>query len=178
MLLTGPPASGKTELALAVAQAAVDAGKASGITLLVAPDFAEIREAAKRGRWVVVDDLREPPAPTAFLAGLPVTIDGHESTAPDSWRLIATATAPPPLSGFAVIDTGAHPDLAAAIDEAAQDAVAAAATKRLLPLADLAPLGAGTYLAAARHAAARRAEQPADETTLAREVYAAYFAPT
>jgi hypothetical protein len=55
--------------------------------------------------------------------------------------------------------------------------VAAAATKRLLPLGELTPLGAGAYLAAAAHAAARRNEQPADEVTLAREIYGAYFAP-
>jgi hypothetical protein len=117
------------------------------------------------------------PAPPAFLARAPVTIDGDEVTAPDSWRMIATATAPPALSRFAAIDVGPHPDLAAAIDAAAQDPTAAAATKRLLPLQQLTPLGAGSYLAAAAHAAARRNEQPADEVTLAREIYTAYFAP-
>jgi hypothetical protein len=177
VVLTGAPASGKTELALAVAQAAVDAGKASGVTVLTAGDFREIREAARRGRWVVVDDVTEQPAPPAFLARTQVTIDGDEVTAPESWRIVATATTPPALSRFAVIDVGSHPDLAAAIDAAAQDPVAAAATKRLLPLGELTPLGAGAYLAAAAHAAARRNEQPADEVTLAREIYGAYFAP-
>jgi hypothetical protein len=33
------------------------------------------------------------------------------------------------------------------------------------------------FLAAARHAAARNAVAPADETNLAREAFAAYFAP-
>jgi hypothetical protein len=177
VVLTGAPASGKTELALAVAQAAVDEGKASGVTVLSSHTFNEIREAARRGRWVVVDDICDQPAPPAFLARAPVTIDGDEVVAPDSWRLIATAATPPKLSRFAVIDIGGHPDLAAAIDEAAGDPIAAAATRRLLPLQELAPLGAGTYLAAAAHAAARRVEQPADEATLAREIYAAYFAP-
>jgi hypothetical protein len=177
LLLTGAPASGKTELALAVAQAAVDAGKASGVTVLTASDFTEIREAAKRGRWVVVDDVTGQPAPAAFLARTPVTIDGDEVVAPDSWRMVATAATPLPLSRFAVIRTGDHPDLAAAIDEAAGDPVAAAATKRLLPLNELTPLGAGTFLAAAAHAAARHGEQPVDEATLAREIYTAYLAP-
>jgi hypothetical protein len=177
VLLTGAPASGKTELAVAVAQAAVDTGRASGVTLVTSHDFSQIREAARRGRWVVVDGVTDQPAPAAFLARAPVTIDGDEVVAPDSWRLVATARTPPHLSRFAVIDVGYHPDLAAAIDAAAADQVAAAATKRLLPLIELAPLGAGAYLAAAAHAAARRADQPADETTLAREIYAAYFAP-
>jgi hypothetical protein len=177
VVLTGPPASGKTELALAVAQAAVDGGKASGVTTLTASDYQETRAAATRGRWVVVDDIADQPAPPAFLARVPITVDGNELTAPDSWRMVATAATPPKLSGFAVIHVTAHPDLATAIDEAAGDATAAAATKRLLPLSDLTALGAGTFLAAARHAAARRAEHPADEATLAREIYAAYFAP-
>ncbi|HET8759378.1 MAG TPA: hypothetical protein VFM58_25390, partial [Solirubrobacteraceae bacterium] len=148
-----------------------------GVTLLAAGDFTEILEAARRGRWVVVDDVSGQPAPAAFLARAPVTLDGDEVTAPDSWRIIATAGTPPQLSRFAAVDVGDAPDLAAAIDEAAGDPVAAAAAKRLLPLGDLAPLGAGLFLAAAAHAAARRAEQPADEATLAREIYAAYFAP-
>jgi hypothetical protein len=57
------------------------------------------------------------------------------------------------------------------------DAVAVAAVTRLLPLRELAPIGAGPFLAAAAHAAARRAAAPAGEATLTREVYAAYLAP-
>ncbi|HEX5618094.1 MAG TPA: hypothetical protein VFX51_06725, partial [Solirubrobacteraceae bacterium] len=177
VVLTGAPGSGKTELALAVAQAAVDAGKASGTTLLTSADFTEIREAARRGRWVVVDDVTEQPAPAVFLARAPVMIDGDEVIAPESWRVVATAATAPKLSRFAIVAVGGHPDLAAAIEQAAGDPTAAAATKRLLPLSELTPLGAGIYLAAAAHAAARRNEHPADEATLAREIYAAYFAP-
>ncbi len=65
-----------------------------------------------------------------------------------------------------------------AIEDAANgDATAARAVQRLRPLAEIAPLGAGVFLAAARHAAARNAAAPADEATLAREAFAAYFAP-
>jgi hypothetical protein len=127
----------------------------------------------------VIDDLEDQPAPTALLAHLPLTLDsGDELTAPETWRIVATARrAPQDLSRFALVEVGAHPDLAHAIDAAAGDPIAAAAAKRLLPLADLTPLGAGPFLAAAAHAAVRRAEAPADEQTLAREIYTAYFAP-
>jgi hypothetical protein len=125
----------------------------------------------------VVDDVTDQPAPAAFLARAPVMIAGDEVIAPESWRVVATAATAPELSRFAVIPITPHPDLAAAIDEAAGDPTAAAATKRLLPLSELSPLGAGLYLAAAAHAAAHRNEHPADEATLAREIYAAYFAP-
>jgi dsRNA-specific ribonuclease len=57
------------------------------------------------------------------------------------------------------------------------DATAAAAIARLLPLAQTAPLGAGVFLDAARHAAARNSAAPADEQTLARDAFAAYIAP-
>ena len=72
----------------------------------------------------------------------------------------------------------AHADLEAAIaDAAGGDATAAAAVRRLLPLRELAPLGAGLFLAAARHAAERNRDEPADERTLAREVLTAYLSP-
>ncbi len=72
----------------------------------------------------------------------------------------------------------AHPDLEAAIaDAAGGDATAAAAVRRLLPLREVAQLGAGPFLAAARHAAERNRAAPADERTLAREVLAAYLSP-
>ena len=84
------------------------------------------------------------------------------------------------LRRFAVIEVIGPPadQLRAALHEAAGgDPNAAHAAERLLPLADLAPLGAGVFLDAARHAAARRAVAPTDDVTLAREAYAAYVAP-
>ena len=86
----------------------------------------------------------------------------------------------PRCAAFAVVEVLGPPadQLRAALHEAAGgDANAAHAAERLLPLADLAPLGAGVFLDAARHAAARRAVAPADDVTLAREAYAAYVAP-
>jgi hypothetical protein len=82
------------------------------------------------------------------------------------------------LGRLAFVEVSDHDDLEAALIEAANgDAVAAAAVARLLPLRELAPIGAGAFLAAARHAAERRASAEADESTLSREVHAAYLAP-
>jgi hypothetical protein len=192
LLLTGAPGAGKTTLALAVARAAAQGGRAQGATVVTAgPDAAALlAEAGRRGRWLVLDELDrvEPDAilgPLAtFLAGLPVTLAGKEVAPAADWRLVATWSGPLPrasvLRRFAVVEVGGpSPEaLRAALREATQgDATAAAAAERLLPLADSAPIGAGVFLAAARHAAARNAAAPADAATLAREAYAAHLAP-
>jgi MoxR-like ATPase len=212
LLLTGAPGAGKTTLALAIARVAAHAGRAKGATLVTAahrwsdrdtigrpgrdgeparPGF--LLEAARRGRWLIVDELdRAQPdralgSLTAFLAGLPVALPtGEEAAAGPDWRIVATWGGAPPrgaaavLRRFAVIEVPAPP--AAALDRAlvaaaGGDQVAADAIRRLLAFADLAPLGAGVFLDAARHAAARHAIEPADELTLAREAFAAYVAP-
>jgi hypothetical protein len=195
VVLVGPPGSGKTALALAVAKAAVDAGKAAGAALVSGRDDAlrdHVLAAARRGRWLVVDELDAavlegtlaPLSP--FLAHLPVTLPGDEGelAAPAAWRIVATAAEVPAgvpaalLARFAFVAVPEHDDLEAAIAAAAgDDPVVAAAVRRLLPLRELGPLGAGPFLAAAAHAAERRAAEPADEATLAREVHAAYLAP-
>jgi MoxR-like ATPase len=193
LLLTGPAASGKTMLALAIARAAARAGRAQGATLMTAgpeTDDAPVLEAARRGKWVVLDELDRADAEAAlgdlstFLAGLPVALPGGEElTAPPDWRIVATSGTPPrdgQLRRFAAVEVAAPSAdvLRAALQEAAGgDATAAAAASRLLTLADAAPLGAGVFLAAARHAAARNAAAPTDERTLAHEAYVAYVAP-
>jgi hypothetical protein len=179
VLIVGPPASGKTELALAVATAAVNDGKATGVTLVVGGDEIPVVAAIRDNRWLVIDDIDGAPGPSALLGGLPVTIAGEQLTAPDTWRIVATAAQVPEHLGsrVAVVEIGDHPDLPTAINAVAHGATAASAARRLLALRDLAPLGAGPFLAAAAHAAARRAEVPADEVTLAREAYIAYIAP-
>jgi hypothetical protein len=169
----------------------VDAGKADGATLVSGHDDAvpdHVLTAARRGRWLVIDELDATAlAPLSpFLGHLPVTLPGDagELAAPDSWRIVATAAeapagAPPALlARFAFVAVPEHEDLEGAIAAAANhDPVATAAVRRLLPLRELRPLGAGPFLAAAAHAAQRRAAEPADEATLAAEVHAAYLAP-
>ena len=197
VLLTGAPGAGKTQLALAVARAAAHAGRAQGATVVTAEHrwapHELLVEAASCGRWVIVDELdrarpdRALGALSSFLAGTPVVLaDGREAAPAEGWRIVATWGGGPPrasaavLRRFAVVDVAGPPvdELRAALHQAAGgDPVAARAAERLVVLAELAPLGAGVFLDAARHAAARQAAAPTDEATLAREAYAAYVAP-
>jgi energy-coupling factor transporter ATP-binding protein EcfA2 len=192
LLLTGAPGSGKTTLALAVARAAAQAGRAQGATVVTAgPDAASVvAEAGRRGRWLVLDELDRIDVEatlgplSTFLGGQPVTLAGKEVAPAADWRLAATWSGPLPqatvLRRFAVVEVGAPPPdaLRDAMRAATHgDATAAAAVEELLARAAKAPIGAGVLLAAARHAAARNAVAPADADTLAREAYAAHVAP-
>jgi MoxR-like ATPase len=188
-VLTGAPGSGKTALALAVARAAAQEGKARGATVLTGDASDHLVEAATQGRWVIVDELdpasyEQALTPlSSFLAGIPVTFGEAEATPADDWRLLATWNGPTPprapvLRRFALITV--HPpatdELRAAIRHAAaQDGTAAAAAEKLVHYGDR--VGTGVLLEAARHAAARQAAAPTDPDTLARELVAAYIAP-
>jgi hypothetical protein len=197
LLLVGPPGAGKSSLALAVAAAASSAGRAAGAAVITAAREWDptdtVLEAAQLGRWLVADDLDRADADAAlgalasFLGGVPVAFPGRdgESRAAKDWRLVATAATIPTgsaavLGRFAVVDVPApaDTDLLAALQEASGgDEVAAGAARRLLPLREVRPLGAGVFLAAARHGAARRASEAVGESALTRELYAAYVAP-
>src|SRR6185503_3416600 len=72
VVIVGPPASGKTELALAAAPGA----------MLVPGDEDAAFVAASAGRWLVIDDITTQPAPSAFLAGHTITVGNKEITAP------------------------------------------------------------------------------------------------
>ena len=152
----------------------------------------QLPDAAGRGKWLVLDELDRARADRAlgglstFLGGLPVTLPGGEEVKPpEDWRIVATAAGPLDASP-ALLRRFAHvavpfpgeADLAALVDHAAGgDAAAAGAAKRLLTLRELRPIGAGVFIDAAAHAAERNAAEPADERTLAREVYSAYVEP-
>jgi hypothetical protein len=123
---------------------------------------------------------------STFLGGLPVTLpDGSEVEPPLNWRIVATAEQP--LSGsavllrrFAVVRVPApdEEDLARLIGAAAGgDAVAEGAVRRLLGVRELRDVGAGVFVAAARHGAERNAIEPAGEAELARELLDAYVRP-
>ncbi len=189
VLLIGTPGSGKTALALAIARAAAQEGKARGATIVTGDPSAHIIEAASQGRWVVVDELDGADFETAlaplstFLGGVPVTFPEGEATPAEDWRIIATwngATLPRSaiLRRFALITVHppAHDELHAAIKHAAgQDATATAATEKLVHYQDR--VGTGVLLDAAKHAAARQAATPTDPDTLAAELITAYIAP-
>jgi MoxR-like ATPase len=187
LVLTGATGAGKTTLAMAITRAATQAGRSHGATVFTgAPPPALLVEAAQQGRWVIADELHraDPEAAlgalSSLLAGIPVTLADGEATPADDWRVVATWSGPPPkgpmLQRFAVVEVSgpSADDLKAALLEAAgDDATAARAAERHVTTR----LGAGVLLDAARHAAVRNAAAPADEDTLAREIFAAYIAP-
>jgi MoxR-like ATPase len=115
VVLAGPAGSGKTTLALAVAKAAVQAGRSEGAALATAsPKWSShdtigrasddgftqghVLAAAGKNKWLVVDELDRAKLDKAFgdlssfLGGLPLSLpDGSGEVAPPKeWRIVAT----------------------------------------------------------------------------------------
>ena len=212
LVLAGPAGSGKTTLAVAVAKAAVQAGRSEGAALSTAsPKWTahdtvgrvgesgftqgHVLSAAGKKKWLIVDEIDRAKLDKAFgdlssfLGGLPLSLpDGsREIAAPKDWRIVATrdSSAGAPEASAALLRRFAEirlprpdaADLDAAIDAATEgDPMAAAVVKRLAADEDLAELGAGPFLDAARHAAERNALSPASEEELEQEIRTAYLA--
>jgi hypothetical protein len=115
VVIAGPAGSGKTTLALAIAKAAVQAGRSEGAALATASpkwsasdtvgrvgeggfSMGHVLAAAGKNKWLVIDEIDRAKADKAFgdlssfLAGLPLSLpDGsREVAAPKDWRIVAT----------------------------------------------------------------------------------------
>ena len=115
VVLAGPAGSGKTSLALAVAKAAVQAGRSEGAAIATAsPKWTahdtvgrvgeagftqgHVLAAAGKKKWLVIDEIDRAKLDKAFgdlssfLGGLPLSLpDGsREVAAPKDWRIVAT----------------------------------------------------------------------------------------
>ncbi len=115
VVIAGPAGSGKTTLALAIAKAAVQAGRSEGAALATASpkwtasdtvgrvgeggfSMGHVLAAAGKKKWLVIDEIdRAKPDKafgdlSSFLAGLPLSLpDGsREVAAPKDWRIVAT----------------------------------------------------------------------------------------
>jgi energy-coupling factor transporter ATP-binding protein EcfA2 len=115
VVLAGPAGSGKTTLALAIAKAAVQAGRSEGAAIATASPKWTARDtvgrvgdegftqghvlaAAGKKKWLVIDEIERAKPDKAFgdlssfLAGLPLSLpDGsREVAAPKDWRIVAT----------------------------------------------------------------------------------------
>ncbi len=115
VVLAGPAGSGKTTLALAIAKAAVQAGRSEGAAIATAsPKWTahdtvgrvgdegftqgHVLAAAGKKKWLVIDEIDRAKSDKAFgdlsgfLGGLPLSLpDGsREVAAPKDWRIVAT----------------------------------------------------------------------------------------
>jgi MoxR-like ATPase len=115
LVISGPAGSGKSSLALAIAKAAVQAGRSAGAALATASPtwtaqdtvgrvkddgFSQghVLAAAGKKKWLLIDEIDRAELDIAFgdlssfLGGLPLSLpDGsREVAAPSDWRIVAT----------------------------------------------------------------------------------------
>ena len=192
LVLTGGAGSGKTSLALAIAEAAEKQGHSKSALLAGAGDgLAEaLRRAIDKGRWLVADELDRVDL-DAVLGGASTVLGGQgvdDLAAPEGWRLIGTMadieqvgrTSQALRRRFVFVEVPVleRADLETLVDAwAGADATAAAVGRRLVAVNDVAPLGPGLYRDAVAYVKARNglAEASADDLVL--EALAGFVLP-
>jgi MoxR-like ATPase len=198
LLLIGTPGSGKTALALAIAEAAVRQNRCKSIHFLPAVAGAggeAVRTAIEEEKWLVIDELDRVNLDDALggvstvLGGSPVDlVGGGELKPPSGWRMIATMadidqvgeTTPALRRRFVFVEVPVleRPDLETLVGAwAGDDEVAAAVGRRLVAIQDVVDLGPGLYHDAVSYVKARRTLTDAGEDDLTLEALAGFVLP-
>lgn len=199
LVLTGGAGSGKTSLALAIAEAAVRQGRCKSVLFTGAAEgtgAAELLGSAIDGeRWLVIDELDRVNlddtlgSVSTVLGGSPVDLPGGgELKPPAGWRLIATMadieqvgrTTPALRRRFVFVEVPVleRADLETLVGAwAGDDEMAAAVGRRLVAINDVIPLGPGLYRDAVGYVKERRSLADADLDDLLLEALAGFVLP-
>ena len=192
LVLTGGAGSGKTSLALAIAEAAEKQGRSKSVLLTGAGEGLSemIANAIGKACWLVVDELDRVELDPAF--GAVSTVLGGQGVVdlspPDDWRLIATMADVDQVGGtsqslrrrfvFVELPELDRADLETLVDAwAGGDETAAAVGRRLVAVNDVAPLGPGLYRDAVSYVRARHALAEAEIDDLVLEALAGFVLP-
>ena len=192
LVLTGGAGSGKTSLALAIAEAAEKKGHSKSVLLTGAGDGLSdaLRRAVDKGRWLVIDELDRVELDDAL--GAVSTVLGGEGVddlaSPEGWRLIATMadieqvgrTSQALRRRFVFVEVPVleRADLETLVDAwAGGDETAAAVGRRLVAVNDVVPLGPGLYRDAVSYVRARHSLAEAGLDDLVLEALAGFVLP-
>ena len=192
LVLTGGAGSGKTSLALAIAEAAEKQGHSKSALLTGAGDglSGALRRAVEKGRWLVVDELDRVELDAAL--GAESTVLGGQGvddlSPPEGWRMIATMadieqvgrTSQALRRRFVFVEVPVleRADLETLVDAwAGGDETAAAVGRRLVAINDVVPLGPGLYRDAVSYVKARHALADAGLDDLVLEALAGFVLP-